>query len=466
MNLHKKFQIFISSTYIDLIEARSQVTEKILSMYQFPIGMEMFSAGNDNQWTVIKRTIDISDYYVLIIGHRYGSTTDDGTSYTEKEYEYALEKGIPILAFIRDRNVPTTPDQREKDLNSEKKLDAFIDRVQNNLLCEYWHKEEDLASKVSVALMKSFIENPRDGWVRANFGKKVDTAKNQSLGNLEAYIVNYLEEKRRLGLKDNTLNGYQLELKLFFEFFKEEKVENINTNQLKSYLIFREDNYGIKSKSTLERVRSILKTFFDWLVEEQIIERNPVKKIKPYRYSEGNKEPLEEKEVLEVKDACKTLRERALIELLLSTGCRLGELRNIRKKNINWDKGTVEIIGTENRDRIVLLNDSAQFHLEKYLDFRTDDTDLLFVTERKPNRILSNRGIQRTVDEIVKRTNIKKRVSPSIFRHTFAKRMINEGYSLNVIQALLGNKNYTSTSETYIKVTHENINNLLSIKRR
>ena len=100
---NKKYQIFISSTYTDLIDARAKAMETILNIYHFPVGMEMFSAGDDEQWEIIKDTINVSNYYILIIGHRYGSTTDDGMGYTEKEYDYAKAKGIPILAFISIR---------------------------------------------------------------------------------------------------------------------------------------------------------------------------------------------------------------------------------------------------------------------------------------------------------------------------------------------------------------------------
>ncbi len=102
--MEKKYQIFISSTYTDLIDARAKVQEAILSMLHFPVGMEMFSAADEEQWEIIQDTIDSSDYYILIIGHRYGSTIDTGEdagiSYTEKEFRYAIEKQIPVLAFI------------------------------------------------------------------------------------------------------------------------------------------------------------------------------------------------------------------------------------------------------------------------------------------------------------------------------------------------------------------------------
>lgn len=129
MDADKKYQIFVSSTFTDLIDARARVTETILSMYHFPIGMEMFSAANDNQWAVIKRTIDISDYYVLIIGQRYGSVTEEGISYTEKEYDYARKMGLPILAFIMNEEIPTKPFQREKNTESQIKLQEFVKKA-------------------------------------------------------------------------------------------------------------------------------------------------------------------------------------------------------------------------------------------------------------------------------------------------------------------------------------------------
>ena len=102
--MEKKYQIFISSTYQDLIEERRKVQDTILSMNHFPVGMEMFSADDDEQWEVIKRTIDTSDYYVLIIGNRYGSVIetgeDAGISYTEKEFRYAVSIGIPVHTFL------------------------------------------------------------------------------------------------------------------------------------------------------------------------------------------------------------------------------------------------------------------------------------------------------------------------------------------------------------------------------
>ncbi|QSX23906.1 DUF4062 domain-containing protein [Priestia megaterium] len=163
-----KYQVFISSTYTDLIKARDQITQSILSFYHFPVGMEMFSAGDSDQWTVIQSTIDSSDYYVLILGHRYGSVTEEGISYTEKEYDYAKEKGIPILAFIMDRDAPTTRSEREQDPELQEKLDRFVEKAKGNKMCDFWKTPDELASKVIIALSKAFVSHPRIGWVRAD----------------------------------------------------------------------------------------------------------------------------------------------------------------------------------------------------------------------------------------------------------------------------------------------------------
>ena len=165
--LDKKYQIFISSTYDDLIDARAKVRDAILSMMHFPVGMELFGAANEEQWQIISETIDSSDYYVLIIGQRYGSVMPDtGISFTEKEFRYALEKGVPILAFLLDDDALVKPQYVEK-VHSEK-LVAFKETVKANRLVEWWKTPDDLAQKVTVALYKQITKTKRPGWVRGD----------------------------------------------------------------------------------------------------------------------------------------------------------------------------------------------------------------------------------------------------------------------------------------------------------
>lgn len=174
--MEKKYQIFISSTYEDLKEERKKVQDTILSMYQFPIGMEMFSAADEEQWEIIRETIDSSDYYILIIGHRYGSVIEQGEyagiSYTQKEFRYALERKIPVLAFLIDDSVAITPDKMEQDASRREKLEQFKNEVKNGRMVQWWTSKDDLAIKVMNSLNKQIGRKNRPGWIRADRHEK------------------------------------------------------------------------------------------------------------------------------------------------------------------------------------------------------------------------------------------------------------------------------------------------------
>lgn len=459
----KKYQIFISSTYTDLVNERLRVTESILEMNHFPIGMEMFSAADENQWSIIKRTIDLSDYYVLIIGHRYGSLTEENISYTEKEFNYAREKGIPILAFIRNRDVATKPTERESDPEKQQKLDIFIEKAMNSRMCSFWNSTEDLVNQISIALMKQFQENPQKGWIRAEEKSlRNELRKIQKNISLEDCIRKYLEDKKRRGLEEVTIQSYKNELQLFKDFVSNEYIYNIDHLFIKRYLKHRQDNFNITKKITLERIRSELKVFFEWLIEEQIIEVNPVNKIAPYKVEQADIKPLKDFEIRELKINCETLRERAVLEIFLATGCKLSELINLKRENIDTEKNIILISNPRGNDRVIPLNRDVVFHIRKYLETRLDDLEFLFVTERKPFRQLNSRTVQDIIKKILQRTSLKRNVSPRTFRMTFAQNMLKKGYSKNIVQSLLGYRDYSSSSETYVKITSDNYEEILN----
>ena len=139
---NKKYQVFISSTYADLVEERKKILDVLFMADCIPAGMEAFVAVDTEQFEVIKKVIDLCDYYVLIIGKRYGSIhPDTGKSYTEMEYDYAIEKGIPVLVFAIDDNMKLTPDKIEIDEDKIKKLENFRTKALTNRLaippCSY-----------------------------------------------------------------------------------------------------------------------------------------------------------------------------------------------------------------------------------------------------------------------------------------------------------------------------------------
>lgn len=166
--MDKRYQVFVSSTYKDLQEERQMAIEALLNKGCIPVGMEYFPAANEEQMAVIKRLIDGCDYYILIIGGKYGSVEKkSGKSYTQLEYEYALSKGIPVAAFFHKDMKSLPMDKCEESDENRKKLDDFIKYVQKKL-CRGWATPHELAFGI-IASMDFLIDNyPRKGWVRGN----------------------------------------------------------------------------------------------------------------------------------------------------------------------------------------------------------------------------------------------------------------------------------------------------------
>ena len=163
-----KYQVFISSTYSDLVEERRKVLDVLLMADCIPAGMEAFVATDSEQFEVIKRVIDYCDYYVLIIGKRYGSVSDEtGKSYTEMEYDYALSKNIPVLVFAIDDSVELSDEKIEHDKDKIEKLRRFREKAMNNRLATIWKSSEELVGHLAVSIMKAKTEIIRPGWQRA-----------------------------------------------------------------------------------------------------------------------------------------------------------------------------------------------------------------------------------------------------------------------------------------------------------
>lgn len=164
--MKKKYQVFISSTYEDLKEERAAVTQCLLDNNCIPVGMEQFPASNMSQMEYIEKMLDDCDYYILIIGGRYGSLDDDGVGYTEKEYNYAQQKGIPVMAFV-NLHPEKLPNEKCEHANIEK-FKAFRDRVLNaKKLVKGYSDIGDLKANVVTAVNAAIREYPGIGWVRA-----------------------------------------------------------------------------------------------------------------------------------------------------------------------------------------------------------------------------------------------------------------------------------------------------------
>jgi len=166
--MDKRYQVFVSSTYTDLKEERWKAIQAVIELDCIPAGMELFPAIDEEQFEFIKKVINDCDYYILIIGGRYGSTTSEGISYTEKEYDYAVGKGLKVIALIHGNPEDIPFGKSEKDPILRERLEQFKRKVSGGRLVKYWKSVDELYNHVTVSLVHTMNKFPAVGWIRAN----------------------------------------------------------------------------------------------------------------------------------------------------------------------------------------------------------------------------------------------------------------------------------------------------------
>lgn len=174
--MEKRYQVFVSSTFEDLIDERQEVMQALLELDCIPAGMELFPAADDDQWTLIKRVIDDCDYYIVIVGGRYGSVGPGGKSFTQMEYEYAVEQGKPVIVFLHKDPGKLPAEKTEKDPEAAEKLQEFL-AIAKKKMVKYWTNPADLGSVTSRSLIKLVKTNPAIGWVKADLLPSKDAAE-------------------------------------------------------------------------------------------------------------------------------------------------------------------------------------------------------------------------------------------------------------------------------------------------
>ena len=275
--------------------------------------------------------------------------------------------------------------------------------------------------------------------VLANYDTKRKTLVEME-NDLPEKIDMFIAAKRLEGLSETTLSNYRYELVNFSEVFNKAAVQ-ITTPDIRFYL---GKKVGLKTSSVSTKL-TILKSFFGWMQREEIMLRDPTAKIPTPKKEQRLPKGLTIEELEIVRETCETLRQRALIEVFYSTGCRLSELSQLNKDSINLANMNAKVIGKGNKERVVYFSFKAMHHLRKYLKMRIDDCEALFVTERRPIRRMTNRGIQFEVDKIEQKANIQKKLTPHVMRHTFATLSMDAGIELTDLQHLMGHSNPATT---------------------
>lgn len=275
--------------------------------------------------------------------------------------------------------------------------------------------------------------------------------------DLNRRIKYYLGAKRIDGLSDKTLGNYRCNLEMFAARVNKSAAK-VTTDDIRGYISYLDETRHLKDTSLQTHI-NILRAFFGWLHTEERIKKNPMSKIKSLKLDKkGARQALTVEELERLRDACKTYREKALIEFLVSTGCRLSEIAQLRSADLNLADRSVQVTGKGDKDRVVYFSVRARLMVQEYIVQRKGG-DGLFVSNKSPYEPLKPRAIQRIVRSLSERAGLEGRVHPHLLRHTFATHALNGGMDVTVIQRLLGHEDI-ATTQIYAELNEEGVSSI------
>lgn len=268
----------------------------------------------------------------------------------------------------------------------------------------------------------------------------------------------YLVCKMASGMKEGSLQNVKYTIKKFSDSLGKPLTE-VTTNDIRGYLFYYQ-NQNSTSPATMEKIRERLNNFFEWCVEEGMIQINPVKRVAKISAPRSERRALTAEELEYCRTQCRTPREKALLEVLYSTGARVSEISGLDLKDIDWISGSAKVFGKNSEYYTVYFNAKARVALKAYLKTRTDLCPALFVTERRPVRRLTTRSIRDEVEAIGKRAGIETVLSPHVMRHTMATMALQHGTPLEIVQRMLNHKSpattqiYAEMDKTAVEAAH------------
>ena len=286
------------------------------------------------------------------------------------------------------------------------------------------------------------------------FGCEITKQDEKGTTNDNSKLVDdFVAAKRIEGCSEKTLKYYRTTIEAMV-ISVDKSIRHIQTEDLRSYLT----DYQSKNQSsrvTIDNIRRILSSFFSWLEDEDYILKSPVRRIHKVKTASNIKETYTDEELEKMRDDCSELRDLAIIDILASTGMRIGEMVLLNKADINFNDRECVVFGKGDKERIVYFDARAKIHLQNYIDSRTDDNPALFVTLRSPHERIKIGGIESRLREMGKALDIKK-VHPHKFRRTLATMAIDKGMPIEQLQLLLGHKRIDTTLQ-YAMVKQSNV---------
>lgn len=267
------------------------------------------------------------------------------------------------------------------------------------------------------------------------------------------YVELFLSAKRIEGCSEKSLKYYKATIEMMIVTVGK-NIKHIETDDIRRYLTEYQKNKK-SSKVTIDNIRRILSSFFSWLEDEDYIVKSPVRRIHKVKTASSIKKTYSDEELERMRDNCEELRDLAMIDMLASTGMRVGEMVLLNRDDINFAERECVVFGKGDKERIVYFDARAKLHLQEYLDSRTDENPALFVTLRSPHERMQIGGIEHRLREMGRRLNIQK-VHPHKFRRTLATMAIDKGMPIEQLQRLLGHQRIDTTLQ-YAMVKQSNV---------
>lgn len=303
----------------------------------------------------------------------------------------------------------------------------------------------EMAEYLNIAQMKKLQEVLLKHLINSDVEKT-------SISNME-YLQMFIDAKRIEGCSDRTLRYYQVTVEHLLQTVDVE-IRKMTTDDLRSYLA---DYQKINncSKVTIDNIRRNLSSFFSWLEEEDYILKSPMRRIHKIKTKQQVKEIISDEMIEKMRDNCKTKRDLAIIDLLYSTGIRVGELVRLNISDIDFEERECVVYGKGDKERRVYFDAKAKLHLQNYIKSRADDNPALFVTLDAPYDRLKISGVEIRMRELGRMLNIPK-IHPHKFRRTMATRAIDKGMPIEQVQKTLGHSQIDTTMQ-YAIVNQNNV---------
>lgn len=289
----------------------------------------------------------------------------------------------------------------------------------------------------------------------ALFRKQVSESEEEVTASLtnEQLLENFLGAKRIEGCSEKSLTYYRTTIETM-NAKVEKNVREMETNDLRTYLTEYQQEKN-SSKVTVDNIRRILSSFFSWLEDEDYILKSPARRIHKVKAAMTIKETYTDEALEKMRDNCNEPRDLALLDMLASTGMRVGELVLLNKEDIDFEERECVVFGKGSKERMVYFDARTKIHLQSYLQERSDNNPALFVSLRAPHQRLKIGGIERRLRELGKKLDIE-RVYPHKFRRTLATIAIDKGMPIEQLQQLLGHKRIDTTLQ-YAMVKQSNV---------